>query len=156
MSASDSSAGVNRGKATEWSLLISYYLSCLKHEDSFEGLLQRSDTQSRYVFPEGPHETVFSFPESGLRVDSKVEKLVEAARLRGETLFYGYPVVLLEDDTGGTKRRKLGCLMVIELGGIPRPGEAIPKALLPKLDEPFFHPTVLSKLALRASNKHYS
>jgi len=114
MSASDSSAGPNMGEAIEWSSLISYYLSCLKHEDSFEGLLQRSDSQSRYVFPEGPQETVFSYPDSGLKVDKKVEKLVDAARLRGETLFYGYPVVLLEDNTGGTRRRMVGCLMVIK------------------------------------------
>ena len=107
---------------------------------------------SRYVFPEGRHEKVFSDAESGLRVNAKVETLVEAARLRGETLFYGYPVVLVEDKTEGTTRRKLGCLMVIELG-VPRVGDPMPKALFPKLEEPFFHPAVLSKLGVKSEQQ---
>ena len=139
-------------KCISWSSLIDYYLSCLKHEDSFEGFLQRSDTRSRYVFPVGREEKVFSDGNSGLRVDPKVETLVEAARLRGETLFYGYPVVLVEDKTGGTTRRKLGCLMAIELG-VPKSGDPIPKALFPKFEEPFFHSAVLSKFGVKSEQQ---
>lgn len=138
----------------EWSSLIAYYLSCLKREDSFDGLLQRSGTLSRYVFPADRRETVFSNPDSGLKVDDKLEKLIDAARLRGETLFYGYPVVILEDYSEGVRRRKLGCLLTIELGGIPRPGEAMPKTLHPKVDEPFFHPAVLSRLGVKSEQQN--
>jgi hypothetical protein len=133
--------------------LIGYYISCIQQEDSFEELLQRSLQGARYVFSNANTDNLFVNPEEGIRVNNKIAGILDAARLRGDALFYSYPVVLVHESTSNQNRRKLGCLLTIELGEIPRAREPSPEILYPKTDDPFFHPTLLARLGIKSEQQ---
>ena len=147
--AAKSQSAPNPSTGTAWQDLIKYYLSCLKQEDGFTDLLPRSNSGSRYALVKGGSEQLLSRPEGRLQVDQELKALIEKARVSGDSLFYGYPAFVHVEEVNGKTQHSLGALLVMELAWIPAPGEPMPTHLLPKSDEPFFHPRVFANLGLK-------
>lgn len=141
------------GGSLSWDRLLQYYSSCIEHEDAFEELLQRSASSRSYVFVREVAENLVSGVSSDLHVDERIRALAQVALEKGETLFYGYPTVLLMEEFQGASgrvqsRRKLGPLFLVELA-LPPLGQGIPGELPVKSDTPFLHPQVLSRYGFK-------
>lgn len=131
-----------------WSRLVAYYRSCIVRESGFADLLQRRSDGSRYVFLRGGREPLLCDPDGSIDVDARIAGLIHTARRQSESLYYGYPVVLLHETKGGVSRRKLAPLFVYELA-IPERGTADLGPLLPVADEPFLYAAVLAQFGYR-------
>ncbi len=131
-----------------WSRLLRYYRACVIHESGFAELLQRASTRERYVFlPAGP-EPLLSDPDGAVVVDPSIRGLASRAIGRGETLCYGYPVLLFHESGSAGVRRKLAPLFVYELA-LPEKGQPFPLALGPRSDEPFLYGGAMSRLGYK-------
>ena len=131
-----------------WPRLLRYYRACVTHESGFAELLQRASTRERYVFlPAGP-EPLLSNPDGAIVVDPSIRGLASRAIGRGETLCYGYPVLLFHETGSAGVRRKLAPLFVYELA-LPEAGQPFPSALGPRSDEPFLYGAAMSRLGYK-------
>ena len=133
--------------------MLDYYSKCIEHESAFGNLLQRSANCKQYVFLRQDAEALVSGVSSDLSVDDRIKTLARIAIEKGETLYYGYPTVLITEehqDKGGKvlKRRKLGPLFLLEIA-LTSLGQPIPSQLPVKSDSPFLHPEVLSRFGFK-------
>lgn len=136
-----------------WDRLLQYYSTCIEHEGTFEELLQRSASSRHYVFVRQAAEDLVSGISSDLPVDERVRALAQSAVEKGETLYYGYPTIMIQEElqnAGGKvqSRRKLGPLFLVEVA-LPSLGQPIPGQLPVKSDTPFLHPQVLSRFGFK-------
>lgn len=146
-------SAINQEGALSWNSLLHYYSLCIEHEGAFDELLQRSAAGTNYVFVQEAAENLISWISSDLNVDERTRSLAQTALEKGETLYYGYPTVLiteeLQDARGRVQsRRKLGALFLVEVA-LPLLGQPIPAQLPVKTDVPFLHPGVLSRFGFK-------
>lgn len=90
-----------------WPNLIRYYRACLKHDSGFAELLQRESNRERYAFLPAGQEPLLSNHSGAITVDANIHELAIRAISRGETLCYGYPVLLFHEPSSAGVRRKL-------------------------------------------------
>jgi len=116
-------------------------------------LLQRSASNRHYVFVRDGAENLVSGVSSNLAVDERVRALARVAAEKGETLYYGYPTVLVREEVTQRNgkvisRRKLCPLLLVEVT-LPPFGQPIPSQLPIKSDAPFLHPEVMSRFGFK-------
>lgn len=151
--AGQQSATANRQSALTWDRLLHYYSLCIEHEGAFNELLQRSAAGTTYVFVQDAVENLISGISASLNVNERTRSLTQTAVEKGETLYYGYPTVLITKESQDTRgriqiRRKIGALFLVEMA-VPLLGQSIPEQLPVKTDTPFLHPGVLSRFGFK-------
>ena len=139
--------------ALSWDRLLDYYALCLEHEGAFDDLLHRSAARTNYIFVQEPSEDIISGISSDLLAGDIVKSLAHTALQNGETLYYGYPTVVVRENIRSAagqvqNRRKLGALFLVEVG-LPPTGQPIPDVLPVKTDVPFLHPGILSRYGFK-------
>jgi very-short-patch-repair endonuclease len=138
--------------ANRWVKLLQYYHACVAHESGFSELLQRAAGGGRYEFLQAGPEPLLSDHDGVIEVDASIRSLAGHASEHGESLFYGYPVLLFHEAGESGVRRKLAPLFVYELA-TPERGGPFPTVLHARTDEPFLHGAVLSRLGCRAEQQ---
>ncbi len=118
------------------------------HESGVSELLQRAARGDRYIFLPGGPEPLLSDVDGEIELDPRLRQLAERARERGESLYYGYPVLLFHEPGVGGARRKLAPLFAYELA-LPDGRGPLPDALQPRTDEPFLHAAAVARLGYR-------
>ena len=109
-----------RDPADRWVRLVRYYHACVAHESGFSELIQRAAGGGRYVFLPTGSEPLLSDCDGTIEVDSGIRSLAARASDLGESLFYGYPVLLFNEAGEGGVRRKLAPLFVFEQSAVDR------------------------------------
>ena len=145
---SDESSTLPSDLSQFWPNLIRYYRACVRHDSGFSDLLQRASNRERYVFLPAGQEPLLSNLSGAITVDPNIHELAVRAVSRGETLCYGYPVLLFHEPSSAGVRRKLAPLFVYELA-LPEAGQPIPSRLGPRSDEAFLYGAALSRLGYK-------
>ena len=136
------------GTADAWNRLLRYYRACIMHESGVSELIPREAQGGRYIFLPGGREPLLSDVDGEIALDPRLRELAGRARERGESLYYGYPVLVFHEPGAGGARRQLAPLFAYELA-LPDGRGPLPAALQPRTDEPFLHASALARLGYR-------